>query len=64
MEALRAGADVTLTHDVDEALDGAQVLYTDVWISMGQEAEAGAQETGLLRRGHAGHARHARPHRA
>jgi ornithine carbamoyltransferase len=40
MEALRAGADVTLTHDVDEALDGAQVLYTDVWISMGQEAEA------------------------
>ncbi|PYE53375.1 ornithine carbamoyltransferase [Deinococcus yavapaiensis] len=40
MEAMRAGADVRLTHDVREALEGAQVLYTDVWISMGQEAEA------------------------
>jgi len=39
MEALKAGADVRLTHDVQEAVDGAQVLYTDVWISMGQESE-------------------------
>jgi len=28
-----------LTHDKAEALDGAQIIYTDVWTSMGQEAE-------------------------
>ena len=33
------GGRVTLTTDPREAADGADVLYTDVWISMGQEAE-------------------------
>ena len=33
------GGRVTLTTDPREAAEGADVLYTDVWISMGQEAE-------------------------
>ncbi|WP_425145734.1 ornithine carbamoyltransferase [Deinococcus sp.] len=37
--ALVRGAKVTLTNDLS-AIDGADVLYTDVWISMGQEDQA------------------------
>jgi ornithine carbamoyltransferase len=29
----------TLTHEKGEALENAQIIYTDVWTSMGQEAE-------------------------
>ncbi len=35
----RAG-DVLVTQDPAEAADGAHVLYTDVWVSMGDEADA------------------------
>ncbi len=34
------GADVSITRDPREAARGADVLYTDVWISMGHEEEA------------------------
>ncbi|HEU4450109.1 MAG TPA: ornithine carbamoyltransferase [Gaiellaceae bacterium] len=34
-----AGGSVALTHDPREAASGADVLYTDVWTSMGQDEE-------------------------
>jgi ornithine carbamoyltransferase len=37
--AAESGGSVTLTSDPRRAADGADVLYTDVWTSMGQEAE-------------------------
>lgn len=36
----RAGGRVTVTEDLRAAADGADVLYTDVWVSMGKEGEA------------------------
>src|SRR5882724_9363737 len=36
----RAGGDVHVTEDVNAAAKNADVLYTDVWVSMGKEAEA------------------------
>jgi ornithine carbamoyltransferase len=38
--AARSGSQILLTNDPHEAAKGADIIYTDVWVSMGKEAEA------------------------
>lgn len=38
--ARKTGAMITLTEDVEDATRNADVLYTDVWVSMGEPADA------------------------
>lgn len=38
--ALATGGSVTVSNDARSAVEGADVVYTDVWASMGQESEA------------------------
>lgn len=42
-ERARTAANVSLTHDPREAVEGVHVVSTDVWASMGQEEEAEAR---------------------
>jgi len=42
-EALSHGAHLTFCKTAEEAADGAHALYTDVWVSMGNEAEREAR---------------------
>jgi ornithine carbamoyltransferase len=43
------GAEITITDDVDEAVRGADVLLTDVWVSMGEADEVWAERIELLK---------------
>ena len=36
----RSGAEILLTDEPGQAVSGADIVYTDVWASMGQEAES------------------------
>lgn len=42
--AAAQGGRVVLTHDASGGARGADILYTDVWVSMGQEREKGEQK--------------------
>jgi ornithine carbamoyltransferase len=46
--ARASGARITLTDDRDEALPGADFVYTDVWVSMGEPKDVWHQRVGLL----------------
>ena len=37
--AEESGGSITVTDDVKEAVKNADVIYTDVWVSMGEEAK-------------------------
>ena len=43
------GARLTLTDDVDEGVAGADYLYTDVWLSMGEDASKWGERIQLLK---------------
>jgi ornithine carbamoyltransferase len=47
--AEETGADITITDDVAEGVKGADVLFTDVWVSMGEPDEVWAERIDLLR---------------
>tara|TARA_B100001123_G_scaffold96967_1_gene111689 strand:- start:1859 stop:2752 length:894 start_codon:yes stop_codon:yes gene_type:complete len=40
----KAGGNIIVTEDCNAAADGADLLYTDVWVSMGMEKEAAQRE--------------------
>ena len=44
---IAAATGTRVTHDPREAVRGAQVVYTDVWVSMGEDAERAARESAL-----------------
>ncbi|MCR1933593.1 ornithine carbamoyltransferase [Clostridium tepidum] len=43
------GAKITLTDSVDEGVKGCDVIYTDVWVSMGEPDEVWAERIKLLK---------------
>jgi ornithine carbamoyltransferase len=47
--AAESGGSVVLTESVEEGVRGADFLYTDVWVSMGEPAEKWAERIELLR---------------
>ena len=47
--AAASGARITLTENVDEAVNGAAFVHTDVWVSMGEPADVWDERVRLLR---------------
>lgn len=44
MRGTETGGSIVLTHDPAEAVSGAEVVYADVWTSMGKDAERSDRE--------------------
>ncbi|MCU0362927.1 MAG: ornithine carbamoyltransferase [Bacteroidales bacterium] len=47
--AEQTGARITITENVDDAVRGADFLYTDVWVSMGEPDSVWAERIALLK---------------
>jgi ornithine carbamoyltransferase len=47
--AQKNGGDIVLTEDVSTGVKGADFIYTDVWVSMGEAKSKWAERIGLLR---------------
>ncbi|MBS0877410.1 MULTISPECIES: ornithine carbamoyltransferase [unclassified Tatumella] len=47
--ARQTGGKITLTESVSDGVKGADFIYTDVWVSMGEAKEAWAERIALLR---------------
>jgi len=47
--AKETGAKITITDNVAEAVKGADYLYTDVWVSMGEPDSVWEERIGLLK---------------
>lgn len=47
--AKQRGGNITLTEDIAAGVNGADFIYTDVWVSMGEPKEKWAERIALLR---------------
>ncbi|WP_179876476.1 ornithine carbamoyltransferase [Vibrio cholerae] len=47
--AKKTGAKITLTEEVQEGVKGCDFLYTDVWVSMGEAADAWDERIALMK---------------
>jgi ornithine carbamoyltransferase len=47
--AARTGARISVTEDIHQGVAGADVIYTDVWVSMGEPEATWDERIGLLR---------------
>ncbi|MEZ9832080.1 ornithine carbamoyltransferase [Vibrio breoganii] len=47
--AQSSGATITLTEDVASGVEGCDFLYTDVWVSMGEPAEAWEERIAIMK---------------
>ncbi|MCU5773371.1 ornithine carbamoyltransferase [Erwiniaceae bacterium BAC15a-03b] len=50
LAAEKTGGKITLTEDIAEGVNGADFIYTDVWVSMGEPKEVWQERIALLRK--------------